>query len=164
MNCIECGSEHWIEEMTNVPFRALPSVTLVIPVRRCAECGDEEVVIPNQEALFRLLAHLLIRKGDRLAGAEVRFLRKYLGYSGERFAQVLGKRPETVSRWENDKEPIGFSSDRILRLLVAKGDAMTEYGADDLASLPGETRKSRDPIPEPQPTRLEYRDDWYQAA
>jgi hypothetical protein len=46
----------------------------------------------------------VIHKPARLSGSEVRYLRKYLGWSGADFAGHVGVDPSTVSNWETDKE------------------------------------------------------------
>jgi len=94
--------------------------------QRCASCGEYEVAIPAIDELDRTLASAVIRKPARLSGAEVRFLRSYLGYSGADFAKLIGSDPATVSRWEGDKQAIGHHTDLLLRAMVvldAKVDA-----------------------------------------
>jgi DNA-binding transcriptional regulator YiaG len=78
---------------------------------------------------------LVIHKPARLSGAEVRYLRKSLGWSGEDFAKHMGVDPSTVSKWENEKEPIGTSSDRLLRLMIARETPVEEYSLDELTKI-----------------------------
>jgi transcriptional regulator with XRE-family HTH domain len=47
----------------------------------------------------------------------------------------MGVSGETVSRWENDREPIGGTSDRLLRLMVLFGRPITDYTLDRLAEI-----------------------------
>jgi len=47
---------------------------------------------------MRALAGLLIRKSNRLAGEEIRFLRKSLGWSGAAFASKAGVERDTVKK------------------------------------------------------------------
>ena len=137
MKCPECGArlvskrqEHRYDEC------GLPHVTLVgAEVARCAACGYSEVTIPNIEALHRRIARVLIDKPTRLLGDEVRFLRKSLGWSATAFARHLSVQLETVSRWENDKQPIGAQADLLLRVLVAQGALATTYPIDRLPSI-----------------------------
>lgn len=42
-------------------------------------------------------------------------MRKDLHLKSKELASALGVRPETISRWENDKESIGETQDRLLR-------------------------------------------------
>ena len=77
----------------------------------------------------------VIYKPARLSGAEVKFLRKYLGWSGTDFAARMGVDPTTVSAWENERKPFGTSSDRLLRLMVAHQVPVEEYSLDELMKI-----------------------------
>jgi DNA-binding transcriptional regulator YiaG len=87
------------------------------------------------EKLHRAIGLVVVRKPARLTGAEVRFLRKLLGYSGADFARHIGVDPTVVSKWENDQQPIGEQSDRLLRMMVAHGRPLEEYPLDKLAEI-----------------------------
>ena len=101
--CRRCEGEYGPPEPVTVPLRALPTVLVTgIEGQKCAGCGDLKYGLPNMEELFRVVARLLVQKRERLSGAETRFLRKWLGWSGQDTADRLGFTPETVSRWEND--------------------------------------------------------------
>ncbi|HEY3354972.1 MAG TPA: type II TA system antitoxin MqsA family protein [Polyangia bacterium] len=116
----------------------LPNVTLLnIEVRRCPACGERAAVIPRVEELHRGLALAVIRKPNRLAPREIRFLRKYLGWSGVDFARHMGVNPQHVSRWESTREPkpMGPTADRALRLMVAIQPPVRDYSLDHLAEL-----------------------------
>lgn len=134
--CIECG-ETMERHIEDVPFDpALPGIVLAgIAVFRCPKCGYYEVEIPHLDDLHRSIALHLVRQSRRLQGAEVRFLRKWLGWSGQDFAKHMGVSAETVSRWENEREPIGATSDRLLRLMVLFGRPVTDYTLDRLAEI-----------------------------
>lgn len=117
----------------------LPNVVLVgVEVRRCPSCGHHELVLPRVTELHRTIAHAVIHKRARLSGPEVRFLRKYLGWSGADFARHVGVDPSTVSNWENDKDPIGPASDRLLRLMVAHGAPVEDYSLEELTKIENE--------------------------
>jgi putative zinc finger/helix-turn-helix YgiT family protein len=108
----------------------LPNVVLVgVEVRRCRNCGESMVAIPHIEELHRALAMTLIRQTGRLAPSEIRFLRKWLGWSGVDFASHMGVAPETVSRWESmeNPKPMGGTAERLLRLAVAHGQPIDQY-------------------------------------
>jgi putative zinc finger/helix-turn-helix YgiT family protein len=114
----------------------LSGVTLrSLEVRRCNGCGDYELVIPKIEQLHRLIAHTIIRKQASLVGEEVRFLRKYLGWSGADFAAHMGAKPETVSRWENGKLTMSPQADRLLRIMVAMGEPEKGYSLEALKTI-----------------------------
>ena len=142
MTCIECGGRV-ISKKENYRYEAcgLRNVTLAgVEVRRCATCGDHEVVIPRIEELHVTLANAIVRHTSRLSSSEVRFLRKYLGYSGVDFAGVMGVSPETVSRWENRKETMGASAERLLRLLVAHKTPIERYPIETLSRISAKAR------------------------
>lgn len=114
----------------------LPNVVLTdVEIRRCPECGDESVIIPRIEELYRTLALAVIRKPSRLSGEEVRFLRKYLGLSGVDFAHHMGVDPSTISNWENNKNPIGTTSDRLLRLMTVHQAPVEDYSLVELTKI-----------------------------
>jgi putative zinc finger/helix-turn-helix YgiT family protein len=115
----------------------LPNVIIedAVKVTTCGRCGETYTSIPAIEGLHREIAAAVIRKKGRLAPAEIRFLRKYLGWSGADFAKRTGTKPETVSRWENGRTLMGPQADRLLRLLVAKETPVVEYSVDVLAQV-----------------------------
>lgn len=129
--CLECGSE-LKEVVEDYPFTesGLSNVVLSgITVLRCDKCKTEMPRIPRLNDLMRTIALALIAKPYSLAGAEVRFLRKFLGLTGEPFARLLDVDKTTLSKWETGDDPIGPQSDRLIRLVVvALGDGMKEKG------------------------------------
>lgn len=131
MKCPACRHE-MIRSTENHRYTesGLPNVVLVgIEVRRCPHCGETAVAIPRIEELHRILAMTLIRERGRLTPDEIRFLRKWLGWSGVDFAKHMGVTPETVSRWESaeNPKPMGGTAERLLRLAVAHGQPVDEY-------------------------------------
>jgi putative zinc finger/helix-turn-helix YgiT family protein len=136
----------------------LPNVVLVgVEVRRCPACGIVELPLPRVTELHRVIATAVIHKPARLSGAEVRYLRKHLGWSGEDFAAHMGVDPSTVSKWENDKEPIGPGSDRLLRMMVAHESPVESYSLEELTKI----SDRRDP---PVNVRLQRIDRGWETA
>lgn len=106
----------------------LPNVTLVgIEVSRCPSCGEHEAVIPRIEQLHRAIAAAIVRKAPGLTPAEIRFLRKNLGWSGADFAAHMGVSAETVSRWENGAASMGSAAERLLRLATLTREPASDY-------------------------------------
>ncbi len=137
MNCLSCGAKMKTRR-ENVHYTAcgLPHVTLRdIEVSRCPQCGEEEIAIPRIEALHKTIAHALITKPSRLDAAEIRYLRKYLGWSGADSAAHMGTTRETVSRWENGQVLMGTQADRLLRLMVATKGPARDYSLDTLKAI-----------------------------
>jgi putative zinc finger/helix-turn-helix YgiT family protein len=153
MTCNQCGGKQ-ATRRENYLYAAcgLPNVTLVgVEVRRCANCGDHEVVIPRIEELHRVLAAAVVRQTSRLTKDEIRFLRKYLGYSGVDFAKVVGVSPETVSRWENGKEKMGSSAEKLVRMLVVHTQPTRHYSIESLAKI---SERPLKPSPRPIGVRI----------
>src|SRR5215813_15453270 len=137
MKCPQCRHQ-MVRSIENHRYTesGLSNVVLVdVEVRRCQNCGEITVSIPRIEELHRTLAMALIRQTGRLAPSEIRFLRKWLGWSGVDFAKRMGTKPETVSRWENGKATMGPQADRLLRLFIAKETPVLEYPVDVLAQV-----------------------------
>jgi putative zinc finger/helix-turn-helix YgiT family protein len=101
-----------------------------VEVRTCANCGTREVVIPRLDELHRAIAQALITWDAKLGAEQIRFLRKYLGWSGADLAVYMAVQPETVSRWESGSQEMGPVADRLLRLLVANREPATQYPID----------------------------------
>jgi len=139
--CRNCGKAEMAARMETYLYKesGLPNVVLVgVEVRRCPACGHHELVLPRVTDLHRTIAYALIHKHSRLSGPEVRYLRKYLGWSGADFARHVGVDPSTVSNWENDKDPIGSASDRLLRLMVAHRAPVDDYSLEELTKIENE--------------------------
>lgn len=145
MKCPSCSKPMTsVRENYNYAASGLPYITLVgVEVRRCKACGEHEVVIPKIELLHRTIALAVVAKRPRLTALEVRFLRKYLGWSGADFASHMGVTPESVSRWENDREKMSPVADRLLRLMVVTTSPVSEYSLDSLAELEDEATPVR---------------------
>ena len=143
MNCLSCSAKMKTQK-ENVHYTAcgLPHVTLRnIEVSRCPQCGEEEIAIPRIEALHKAIVQALITKPSRLDAAEIRYLRKYLGWSGADFAAHMGATRETVSRWENGQAHMGTQANRLLRLVVATKGPVKNYSLDTLKAI--SAKKSR---------------------
>jgi len=85
---------------------------------RCTKCGERIVSIPDLAGLIKAVAVTRAKISRKLRGRDVRFLRKAMEWNAKTLAQNLGISEGTVSRWENDKEPMGPSSEKLLRLIV----------------------------------------------
>jgi putative zinc finger/helix-turn-helix YgiT family protein len=140
MKCPECGNAMRVKQET-VSFEktvGVPGVWIVTDVARCPKCGSYEVIVQDLDGLHRAIARTVINKEGRLSGAEIRFLRKLLGWSGADFAEHMGTSAETVSRWETDSTPMGPQADRLLRLMVLTREPVAND--DKLDMLKGVTK------------------------
>ena len=122
----------------------LPNVVLHGVTRfECPNGHGGAVSIPRLAGLQRVLARAVASEPARLEGAEIRFLRKHLGWSGVDFARTMGVDPATVSRWENDKEPMGPVAERLLRLMAMRDLPVEEYPTERLADVAREDAPQR---------------------
>jgi putative zinc finger/helix-turn-helix YgiT family protein len=156
--CSKCGSPMHVKAKATHRYTecGLSNIVLVgVVVRRCPKCGNRSVVIPKVAQLHRKLAQGLAEQSQRLAAEEIRFLRKYLGWSGADFAQFFGVTPETVSRWENGSKSMSATSERLLRLCVLKFEPVEDYSI--LREMATEKHSAR-------PIRMAITNDWQPAA
>jgi DNA-binding transcriptional regulator YiaG len=118
--CSKCGGEARTVR-GDYQFResGLDNVVLRdIELVRCGHCRNEEPVIRGLDEVLRTIAFALVSKPYRLAGEEIRYLRKYAEISSEQFARLLHVDRTTLSKWENNDDPVGAQSDLAIRMLV----------------------------------------------
>lgn len=75
----------------------------------------QAVSIENVEGLHKAIACDLINYKAKLTGTELRFLRKEMGMSQNRLADLLGSSEQTLSLWER-KGNVPKWADRMVRL------------------------------------------------
>lgn len=121
-SCKHCGGPR-------IETRALADKDLAdlgIPVRvaegahvsLCGDCGREEVFVESMGDLLLAASMTLAFVPYKLNSQEIKFCRKTLGLSGKSLASLMSVQPETVSRWENDKQPINDAVEKIFRMNV----------------------------------------------
>jgi YgiT-type zinc finger domain-containing protein len=118
--CSNCGAAATVKRDTyRFEESGLANVALLgIEVVVCKECGNADPIIPSTNDLMRVLALAVVAQPYRLGGEEIRFLRKYLGKTGQEFADLLDVTKSTVSKWENNDDDIGPQSDRLIRAIT----------------------------------------------
>ncbi|MGJ5818292.1 type II TA system antitoxin MqsA family protein [Paludibaculum fermentans] len=102
-------------------------------VAECLRCGESHVIIPRIAKLHRAIALALANSPARLTGEQLRFLRKHLSMSGEQLGRYLHTDKTKISKWESGDDPIGPSTDRLIRLLVAALDGELRPGVTAIA-------------------------------
>jgi putative transcriptional regulator len=107
------------ETMYHYTESGLPNVWLVNGYTVTDTPYGKGVSINDLQGLHRVIGRALVSK-PRLAGAEIRFLRKELGCSQKGLAEIIGASEQTVSLWERDRGQIQPAADRILRLFYAE--------------------------------------------
>ena len=81
----------------------------------CEVDGEKAVSISDVDELHELIGRSVAAKSN-LNATEIRFLRKEIGLSQKRLADLLGSTEQTVSLWERrGRMPKGY--DRLVRLL-----------------------------------------------
>jgi DNA-binding transcriptional regulator YiaG len=118
--CSNCGAAAKVARGTyRFTESGLKNVYLAgLEVIRCPKCKNVDPMIPNMRGLLQFLALAVVEKPWRLSGEEIRYLRKYLRMTGEQFASHLGVDKTTLSKWENDRDPVGEPSDRLIRAVT----------------------------------------------
>ena len=140
--CVECGKDMETRHEDRA-LDDLPEVTIAdLAVEHCPACGATEEVWPEMEPMYRALAAAILAKPYRLTGAEIRVLRNVLGWTAVELAAHLGVSSSQVSRWENDREPVGPIADRMLRALLALREGVS-FSTDRLAAISKERRPLR---------------------
>jgi DNA-binding transcriptional regulator YiaG len=74
------------------------------------------VVVPDVAGLEAAMAVARVMDDFKLSGKDFKFLRKAIGMKANGLAEFLGIQPETLSRWENGREPIATNAERVMRL------------------------------------------------
>lgn len=145
MKCAMCENPKSLKKSRiTVKYKdcGLDNVTLVgVRYYKCDRCGEEYFGYGNTEILHKIIAQILLIKSGFLTGKEVRFLRKQLGYSGKMFARLIGYEHETLSRIENDKNPVTPAFDRVVRFAVAERIHDRDYDLHDELLKGGEKFK-----------------------
>lgn len=119
-------SEECLHEMESAVVAQYATSELGIPliihnsvVRNvCSKCGVETHAIPFPDRLIAAAAVGRCKIPFKLAGSEIRFVRKAMCMAAKDLSEVLSVTPETFSRWENDKAPISPSFEKMLRILA----------------------------------------------
>lgn len=163
MKCPQCRQAEVEIRHENRRFEesGLPNVVLEnVEVRHCPACGADMLAIPRMAQLHRTLAVVLITKLARLMPAEIRYLRKSLGWSQKDFATALHVDPSTANRWEKDhgSQRMELGYELALRLAVAVGKQIDEYKVERLGEVA---------VGEPKAVRITLRDSkngWQREA
>jgi putative zinc finger/helix-turn-helix YgiT family protein len=127
--CSECGGEQVTVNRGSYHFKesGLNVVLHGIEIAKCGACGDESPLIPRMNDLMRTIALAVIAKRYGLCGEELRFLRKYLGMTGDDFCRLIHVDRTTLSKWENNDDKIGRQSDLLIRsVTLALGDGLKD--------------------------------------
>lgn len=73
------------------------------------------VVIHDLEGLHRVIATDLVNNKPNWTGAELRFIRKELGFTQQRLGEFVGRSSQTVALWEKERQKIPPTVTNIVR-------------------------------------------------
>jgi DNA-binding transcriptional regulator YiaG len=106
-------------------------------LERIDESGEASVELPKLRELMATAAVVRCLVPIRLRGSEIKAMRKILGWTLAELAKKLGDRtaPETVSRWENEVQPMGGFAEKLLRLLVCEELSKDAHGVGYHAAM-----------------------------
>src|SRR5690349_6310526 len=117
MRCAECGGESFTETLLPEYGTELPGIRVVLmdTVIRftCNHCGTQRLRLPRAEELAKVLALVRDQIPVKLAGDELKFLRKTLGMTQAVFCEQIlpGADTSYLSRMEKDSKGMGGYSE-----------------------------------------------------
>lgn len=125
MRLCDCGGRLETKHLSKHEDKrlGLPGVKLTlfnaVTLEKCALCGRvDSVTISNLEGLVATVALARVLHPAKLNGGEILFLRKAMEFTAKELAAQMEVNEQTISRWENDVDPIGAQSEKLLRRLV----------------------------------------------
>ena len=116
--CSNCGEDAVVTRYGDYQYveSGLDNITLSgIELLKCKKCGNVDPVIPRIDKLHQSIAAAIVSKDHRLNGKEIRFLRKYLDLTAEKFAEIIGTDKTRISKWENEADRPSDQMDRLIR-------------------------------------------------
>lgn len=123
MICKKCGMLEVVYSATQYQYleSGLENIYLEhITLINCQWCSTKRPQISNSDLLDMTIAESIILKPLALSGAELRFLRKHLGYSLIDWAELLRLEEENLFDLENQVEAITPQFDLLTRLLYVR--------------------------------------------
>ncbi len=90
-----------------------------VPALKCGKCGEGFLELADLSRADLLAAAELANRGIQ-EGAAFRFMRKAVGLRGADVASLLGVRDATISRWENEHDPVDRAAWAALAAIVSE--------------------------------------------
>lgn len=166
MRCAECGSNRYEEVILPSHHEDVGGITVelrnTVHVRRCAECADEETMIPDMRGLVRVVAVCRAMLPIRLEAGDIRLMRRALDMSQKDFANAMEVAPETVSRWEkHGGEGVGSFAEKSVRYgvcaLLLKELPHIKLDLADITNMKIRRLVDGEPMPVPVVERIAVR-------
>ncbi len=122
MRCTRCESKRKLEpKIQNLKYQASGLDNIVIhgvKAYHCDNCGEQYIQYGNHDEIDAVIAEALLKKQKILTGKEIRFLRTWKGYSGQRFAKLLSSSAAHLYRIEAKNSSVNKKFDRLVRLAI----------------------------------------------
>src|SRR5450432_3804101 len=129
--CVNCGNNRFKQTSAIVSRHiAGHEFQSAIPARECTSCGMKYYA-SDDLARFELATAITIANAALQVPEALKFMRKVTGLQAKQFADLLGVRPETVSRWESGKTPVDRATYSVLQQVLLDrlaGSSATEKG------------------------------------
>lgn len=125
--CRECGGVVTVRGYTSVQKVGKWTVTdrsSVVP--QCTTCNAPQLSLDDIQGYELRAVNTVLCEGH-FEGDVIRYARKALGLTQKELGKILDYTHETVSRWENGKEPVPRSGASALIGLILR---VTVYGED----------------------------------
>lgn len=125
-----------------------PIKLINVPMKKVV---GEWVIDVNFDTLEKIILRLLLHKPVPLAGAELRFIRKYLGLTTTEFGKLLGVTHVAVVKWESGKTKPPIPADIYVRLYVidqlnVKDKEFRTLFEETKPSILNEAKKKKTPL------------------
>lgn len=136
MECMSCNSTKKMnEEIVSHKYSesGLSNITLLgVTKYHCDNCGETTYNLGDVNQLNKLIVNSLIRKDSLLNGEEVKFLRKFMGYSGEMLGKIMGYTKDHIYKVESGSQEVNITIDHMMRFAVVNKDPDRYYDVHDL--------------------------------
>lgn len=141
MRCTMCESKKKLEpkiQTVKYDVSGLDNIVIEgVKVYHCDNCGERYLQYGNVEEIDAIIGDALLKKEEPLTGKEIRFLRTWKGYSGQRFAKLINSSAAHLYRIEADDSPANDKFDRLVRLAIMTLVTDRDYEIHDM--LEGKT-------------------------
>jgi putative zinc finger/helix-turn-helix YgiT family protein len=97
MRCTSCKEESTLHSWEGQ--EVIRGVEILARGQRCSSCGETLCSGLEMERKLAAVARAIVARGIR-NGDEFKFVRKATRFRAADLAELLGVRPETISRWE----------------------------------------------------------------
>lgn len=150
MRCPNCRASMKTQVLAEHDLTDLFGVNGVVvrnlPAMVCPSCGDLVIGGPVLEVLSEALFAQMLHGSFALFGAEVRFLRKAIGFTQVQLSELVGVDRVTVARWETSADRLAMPESIAIRAVIA---ANVKGGAEEMP------RDGLRKPPAPRPSRFE---------